>query len=86
LDTLNKIDADNFNYNGDSHLYEIDVPDPIKKDTPTGKNYWEEGGTITNKQFSKIADKLKEKYPYQFNNPNGWNDDYLFGQFLNYRQ
>jgi hypothetical protein len=26
----------------DSNLYEIDIPDPVKADTPTGSNYFEE--------------------------------------------
>ena len=44
------------------HLYEVDIPDPIKKDTPTGSNYFEEWDTISSKAWKKIADKLREKW------------------------
>ena len=78
--------VDNFSFEWTHNLYEVEIPDIIKKDTPTGSNYWEEDKNITTKQFQKIADKLREEYPYQYNNPNWWEDYGLFSQFLNFRQ
>lgn len=46
------------------NLYDVEVPDPIKKDTPTGGNYLEEEGEITTDQaydiFQRIYDKQNE--------------------------
>lgn len=60
LDTLNKIDADNFKFNGDKHLYEVDVPDPVKRDTPTGNNYLEEAKYYSKDEVKKFLDKINE--------------------------
>ena len=43
------------------NLYEVDIPDPKKADTPTGSNYIEEDWKITYQQVEKLADSL-EKY------------------------
>ena len=43
------------------NLYNVEIPDPIKKDTPTGSNYLEEDGNIQYNQIEKIAEWL-EKY------------------------
>jgi hypothetical protein len=37
-------------------LYEVEIPDPVKKDTPTGSNYLEEDGKITYQQIEKLAE------------------------------
>ena len=83
IELVNSLKKEDF---AKGHLYEVEIPDTVKKDTPTWSNYWDENNVITDKQFWKIADVLKEKYPSQFNNPNWWYDDYLFAQFLNFRQ
>lgn len=46
-----------------SNLYEVEIPDPIKKDTPTWSNYLEEDGKITKTQLNKIADALEDYTP-----------------------
>ena len=40
------------------NLYEVEIPDPIKKDTPTWSNYWEENRKLTNDEFEKIISEL----------------------------
>ena len=47
--------------NGNRNLYEVDIPDPVKKNTPTGSNYWEEDGMLWKKEVYKLADAL-DKY------------------------
>ena len=49
--------------NSNRNLYEVEIPDPIKKDTPTGSNYLEEDGKITKSQLNKIADALEDYTP-----------------------
>jgi hypothetical protein len=44
------------------YLYEVDVPDPIKKNTPTGKNYWEEQKVLPWSQVDKIMSKAKKVF------------------------
>jgi hypothetical protein len=41
------------------HLYELEIPDPIEKDTPTWKNYLEENWKITKKQRNEFRDAIK---------------------------
>ena len=44
------------------NLYEVEIPDPIKKDTPTWENYLEENGEITKAQMDKIYDEVVKEY------------------------
>ena len=44
-----------------NHLYEVEIPDPIKKDTPTWSNYLEEDYTLNQKETNKLADAI-DKY------------------------
>ena len=47
------------------NLYEVEIPDPIKKDTPTWSNYLEEDSKIWESARNKIADALeKEEHDY----------------------
>jgi hypothetical protein len=39
LDLVNSLKKEDF---AKSHLYDVDIPDPKKADTPTGKNYLDE--------------------------------------------
>lgn len=50
LNTLENMDVDDFT-NKWSNLYEVEIPDPIKKDTPTGSNYLEEWVRNTDPDF-----------------------------------
>lgn len=44
------------------NLYELEIPDPIKKDTPTWSNYWEErDSNYTKEQIEKIGKELAKK-------------------------
>jgi hypothetical protein len=58
IDIMNKIDENDFS---NRNLYEVEIPDPIKKDTPTWSNYLEEDGEIQYNQIEKLAEWL-EKY------------------------
>ena len=40
------------------NLYSLDIPDPVKADTPTGSNYLDEHGKLTEKEVNKFVDKL----------------------------
>lgn len=42
------------------NFYEIDIPDPIKTDTPTWSNYLDENKKITPKQYEKFKISLKD--------------------------
>lgn len=44
------------------NLYEVEIPDPIKKDTPTGKNYWEEDGALSERTINKFRKIFKEHW------------------------
>ena len=44
------------------YVYEAEIPDPIKKNTPTGKNYWEEQKVIPWSQVDKIMSKAKKVF------------------------
>lgn len=50
LNSLENMDVDDFT-NKWSNLYEVEIPDPIKKDTPTGSNYLEEWVRNTDPDF-----------------------------------
>lgn len=59
LNVLDNLDSDDFW--SDRNLYNVEIPDPIKKDTPTWTNYIEEDWKISYQQIEKIAEWL-EKY------------------------
>lgn len=60
LEQLNKLKKEDFKIS--RNLYEVDIPDPIKKDTPTGKNYLYEDEKISVSAMKKIAKALKTQY------------------------
>lgn len=43
------------------NLYEVEIPDPIKKNTPTWSNYLEESWDITTDQAYKIFERIYDK-------------------------
>jgi hypothetical protein len=43
---LDKMKEEDFVNKGGRHLYNVEIPDPVKKDTPTGSNYIEEDSKI----------------------------------------
>ena len=47
----------------DRHLYELDIPDEVKADTPTWKNYFLETKNYWEKTIQKFVDALWEKHP-----------------------
>ena len=57
---LEKIKKSDFEWI-DRNLYEIDIPDPVKKNTPTGKNYLDEWKIIRKWQVDKFLNVAKEK-------------------------
>jgi len=44
----------------DRNIYNLEIPDPIKKDTPTGSNYIEENGKLTLEQRKDLIKRLRE--------------------------
>ena len=44
------------------NLYELDIPDSVKKDTPTGSNYIEEDAEIAKPQYMKIINEAKSRW------------------------
>lgn len=42
------------------NLYSVEIPDPVKKDTPTGSNYLEEWKKLTEKQWNKFREELRK--------------------------
>lgn len=62
LDFLDSLDPNDFKVeNTKRNLYDVEVPDTVKKDTPTWTNYLEEDGMITHEAYTEINDKLSEK-------------------------
>ena len=61
LEALDKIDLDKVKEIPWHHIYEVEIPDPIKKDTPTWSNYLEEDYTLNQKETNKLADAI-DKY------------------------
>lgn len=62
---------------GNRNLHELDIPDPVKKNTPTGYNYFEEWEVISPKAWKKIADKLREKWHAPQDDIFWWSEWYL---------
>jgi hypothetical protein len=56
IDIMNKIDENDFS---NRNLYEVEIPDPIKKDTPTGSNYLEEDKYYSKAEVKKFLDLMK---------------------------
>lgn len=42
------------------HLYEVEIPDPVKKDTPTGSNFIEESWKLTLEQRKDLIARLRD--------------------------
>lgn len=42
------------------NLYQVEIPDPIKADTPTGSNYLEEWATLKKSEINKLKKAYKE--------------------------
>jgi hypothetical protein len=45
-------------------LYNLEIPDPIKKDTPTGSNYLEEDGKLTWEELKDFSKAYWEELKY----------------------
>lgn len=77
VDKLNKSD-----FNTKRNFYEVEIPDPVKANTPTWSNYLEEKGELTEKQlnnFKKILDKYDLPYTNKWLNEwhiKNWEDLY----------
>jgi len=59
LDYLSKLNESDFVKNN-GNLYEVEIPDTVKVETPTGSNYLEESWKIKSKAVDRIVKKLKE--------------------------
>lgn len=70
LDKMIKM-VDDFNVEWGKNLYEVEIPDPIKKDTPTWSNYLEEDGKLSEKEWNELAD-LANKWGKE-----NWGDKYF---------
>lgn len=57
LKFLNEIKESDFEYQN-KNLYEVEIPDPIKADTPTWSNYLEKEWAIKKDALNKIYDEL----------------------------
>ena len=58
IDTMKDINEKDFNTR---NLYELEIPDPVKRDTPTGTNYIEEEGKLSKSELNKMADAVDKK-------------------------
>ena len=66
LDYLLKMEETDFNINTRwRNLYEIEIPDPVKANTPTSKNYWEEQWNIKSRAVDAIVKQLKKWLPQE---------------------
>lgn len=64
-EVIDDMKESDFTLGNNRNLYEVEIPDPIKKDTPTGSNYLEEDSKIWESARNKIADALeKEEHDY----------------------
>ena len=59
IDTMNKIDENDFS---NRNLYEVEIPDPAKADTPTWENYIYERALIPDNQIKQIYDSLVKEF------------------------
>ena len=63
IEQLNKLDETNFTTIYNKHIYELDIPDPVKRDTPTGSNYLEEEWLMSAISVQEFMDAFRKKYP-----------------------
>lgn len=64
LNSLRSLDYDDFVDRG-GNTYEVEIPDPVKANTPTGKNYWEEQWKIKSRAVDAIVKQLKKWLPQE---------------------
>ena len=57
---LSKIDDLRKRSSVDNNLYEVEIPDPIEKDTPTWSNYLEEDATIGGDDASRFSRAIRD--------------------------
>ena len=62
LDALDNIDEWKIKRISWRHIYDVDIPDPIKKNTPTWSNYLEEDAEIPKSQYMKIINEAKRQW------------------------
>ena len=60
LEALDNIDESKIKKIPWRHLYEVEIPDPVKKNTPTERNYIEEWKKLTEKQWNKFRDAVEK--------------------------
>ena len=61
IDMLKSLKESDFS-KSNRNLYEVEIPDPVKKDTPTWSNYFDEESFVDNKAIDKIVNKVKESW------------------------
>lgn len=62
IKALKKLNKSDFEFKTNRNLYEVEIPDPIKKDTPTGSNYFEEDSFVENNAVDKIVKAVKDSW------------------------
>lgn len=66
-----------------NHLYEVEIPDRVEKDTPTWSNYLEESWKLSEKEWNELADMANK-----WGKENWWDkyftiDSYIHQRYLN---
>lgn len=62
IKALKKLNKSDFEFKTNRNLYEVEIPDPIKKDTPTGSNYFEEDSFVENNAVDRIVKAVKDSW------------------------
>ena len=65
LKSMDKLKESDFSFWKNRNLYNVEIPDPKKADTPTWTNYIEEAWEITKSQLEKIYESLVKEYDKQ---------------------
>jgi hypothetical protein len=80
IDLINSIKKEDF-IEVWQNLYEVEIPDPVKRDTPTWSNYLDEFGFISEDTWGKFVLALQKQNPEAaldlailFNNHVSWLD------------